>query len=198
MTEKKDWDRRYIEGDTPWETGREDRVFRRYVDESGIAPCRALEIGCGYGAESILLARMGFDVTAIDIAPAAIAAAKKNLPAELDVAFLAADILDGPIAGAPFGFACDRGCLHSFDAPEDRRRCARAVAGNLGAGGWWLSMIGSADGPDISPGPPRMAAADVAAAIEPDFAIHLLRRDRYDSANAPMIWVCLAQKREND
>lgn len=198
MTEQKDWDRRYVEGDIPWETGREDRVLRGYLDECGIAPCRALEFGCGTGLNAILLARRGFDVTAVDISPAAIAAAEENLPADLDVAFLAADILDGPVAGAPFGFALDRGCLHSFDTADDRRRCARAVAENLGAGGWWLSMIGSADGPDISPGPPRLTAAEVAAAVEPAFAIHLLKRDRYDSENAPMIWVCLAQKREKE
>ena len=36
------------------------------VEKFGIAPCRALDLGCGQGRNALYLALNGFDVTAAD------------------------------------------------------------------------------------------------------------------------------------
>jgi SAM-dependent methyltransferase len=55
----------------------------------------ALVVGCGYGSDAELLARLGFRTTAFDFAPTAIAAARQKHPAS-EVNYLVADVLDLP------------------------------------------------------------------------------------------------------
>jgi SAM-dependent methyltransferase len=108
------WDERYAQGDTPWETGRPSSELERVVAEVPIRPGRALELGCGTGANAVWLARQGFDVTALDLSPAAVERARRRADeAGARVRFLAADVLNPPpeLAG-PFDFFFDRGCYH--------------------------------------------------------------------------------------
>ena len=77
----RDWNTRYVEGDLPWDSGLASRELRRVLDETGIAPCRALELGCGTGTNAIELARRGFDVTAVDCAPRALEIAQRKATA---------------------------------------------------------------------------------------------------------------------
>jgi len=46
------------------------------LDEGLLRPCTVLEPGCGTGADAILLARRGFEVTAVDSSPLAIERAR--------------------------------------------------------------------------------------------------------------------------
>jgi cyclopropane fatty-acyl-phospholipid synthase-like methyltransferase len=48
---------------------------------AGLEPGRALDVGCGAGGLVVSLAHRGWEVTAVDIAPKAIAAARKALDA---------------------------------------------------------------------------------------------------------------------
>ena len=56
---------------------------------------RALKVGCGLGDDAEELARHGFDVTAFDIAPAAIDWARRRFP-KSPVDYLVADALNPP------------------------------------------------------------------------------------------------------
>ena len=65
---------------------------------AGLEPGRVLDVGAGAGANALLLARQGFDVTALDIAPAALARLAAAAAAEgLEVVRREAD-LDHPAA----------------------------------------------------------------------------------------------------
>ncbi|MFD9705867.1 class I SAM-dependent methyltransferase [Lentzea sp. NPDC059081] len=55
----------------------------------------ALVVGCGYGRDSEYLASLGFDVTAFDISPTAIAAVQARYP-DSEVTYVAADLLAPP------------------------------------------------------------------------------------------------------
>src|SRR4051794_16718123 len=55
----------------PWEIGPR-RELVALLREGRLRPGRAVDLGCGTGANSIYLARHGFDVTGIDFAPAAL------------------------------------------------------------------------------------------------------------------------------
>ncbi|HEX6524431.1 MAG TPA: class I SAM-dependent methyltransferase [Streptosporangiaceae bacterium] len=56
---------------------------------------RALVVGCGLGYDAEFLAGLGFEVTAFDVAPTAIAAAKRAYPGST-VNYVTADLLDLP------------------------------------------------------------------------------------------------------
>ncbi|SDH18435.1 Methyltransferase domain-containing protein [Lentzea fradiae] len=52
-------------------------------------------MGCGYGRDSEFLASLGFEVTAFDVSPSAIAAVRERYP-DSKVAYVVADLLDPP------------------------------------------------------------------------------------------------------
>jgi SAM-dependent methyltransferase len=68
------WDARYSEpGDAMW-SGRPNG--RLVVEVAGLTPDRALDVGCGEGADAIWLARNGWTVTAIDVSEVAVGRAR--------------------------------------------------------------------------------------------------------------------------
>ncbi len=193
------WDGRYAAGDAPWDTGRVDGNLPRIISRFDIAPCSALEVGCGTGTNAIWLAEHGFRVKALDVSPLAIAKAeKKTREHNPGVTFDLGDILHDTVPGAPFGFVFDRGCLHSHDTPEERLAFAERVANLLVEKGLWFSLIGSTDGPPREVGPPRLSAVEVVAAVEPFFEILLLESSIFDSdqPDPACAWACLMQRRQ--
>ncbi|MFH2008479.1 MAG: methyltransferase domain-containing protein [bacterium] len=113
------WQKRYLDEDLPWDTGKPDRHLLDLVTVRPLKPCRALEVGCGTGTNALWLASQGFEVTAVDIASEAIVQARAKITENTSgIIFLDVDFLSDNIDGGPFGFAYDRGCFHSFDQPD--------------------------------------------------------------------------------
>jgi SAM-dependent methyltransferase len=70
-----EWDARYSErGGAMW-SGRPNG--RLVAEVAGLTPGRALDVGCGEGADAIWLARRGWTVTAIDISDLAVRRARE-------------------------------------------------------------------------------------------------------------------------
>jgi SAM-dependent methyltransferase len=70
-----EWDARYSESDGPKWSGRPNG---RLIGEiATLTPGRALDVGCGEGADAIWLAERGWTVTAIDISTLAIGRARQ-------------------------------------------------------------------------------------------------------------------------
>jgi len=200
MCDQAHWEARYVEGDLPWDTGRPDRNLIEAIAAHNVSPCRALEIGCGSGTNSLWMADAGFDVTAFDISSVAIEHGREKAAAvERSVTFLVGDALTADIDGAAYDFAFDRGCFHSIESDKARRRFAERVAAHLSPHGLWLSLIGSRDGAPRESGPPRMSALEIAQAIEPCFEIVELTATHLDSNSepAPEAWRCLMRKRRD-
>ena len=89
---------------------------------SALRPGRALDIGCGTGTDTTYLATHGWDVTAIDMVPKALAAARRNATA----AGVAPRFIEGDVtrmhelgAGDDYSLLLDFGCFHTL--PEDQR-----------------------------------------------------------------------------
>lgn len=80
MSDEQKWNERYLNQDTPWETGihhpEMERLFTHYVTRGQTV----LEIGCGTGINAQWLNQSGYKVTAIDISAEAIKKAKNNNP----------------------------------------------------------------------------------------------------------------------
>jgi SAM-dependent methyltransferase len=192
------WERRYVDGDLPWDSGKPDVHLRRVIDEHRIDPGRGLEVGCGTGTNSIWLAQQGFEMTGMDLSSTAIAKAEAKVDtAGVGCRLLVGDFLVDDVPGTPFDFVYDRGCLHTFDNAVDRSRFAARVADLLTPGGIWHSLIGSTDGPPRDSGPPRRSATDIVTAIEPYVEILELRSTTFDQGDHrhARAWVLVALRR---
>jgi SAM-dependent methyltransferase len=176
-----DWDKRYVDNHLPWDSGKPDIHLRRFIEDSKIAPCKTLEVGCGTGTNAIWLAGHGFEVIGLDISPVAIKRAKEKAgEARVNCQFLAADFMKDHVPGDPFSLIFDRGCFHVFDEPRKQVQFARRGAELLEDNGIWLSLIDSTDGPPRDTGPPRISAEEIVAAAEPHFEILNLKSTTFD------------------
>jgi methyl halide transferase len=200
MTAEKRFKERYEAGDTPWDIGKPDFNLIQTVTATPIAPCKALDIGCGTGDNTIWLAQQNFPVLGIDTSEIAIEKAKeKALKANVQCTFMVMDFLTGRIEEAPFGFAFDRGCFHALKSDKERNSFAKNVNAHLEKDGLWLSLVGNADEQRQSPGPPQRTARDIINAVEPFFEILLLVSTYFGSIrpSPPRAWACLMRKRSS-
>jgi SAM-dependent methyltransferase len=198
MTIEERYRERYKSGDTPWDVSQADFNLIEVVTKTPILPCKALDIGCGTGDNSIWLAQNRFQVIGTDTSDIALEKAKeKASKANVECNFLPVDFLKNKIEGAPFVFVFDRGCFHSFNSENDRTRFAQNVATHLKEDGLWLTIVGNADEHRQGPGPPQRTAGDIVLAVEPYFKILSLTSSHFGSnrPNPPRAWRCLMQKR---
>jgi 2-polyprenyl-3-methyl-5-hydroxy-6-metoxy-1,4-benzoquinol methylase len=153
------------EGTPSWETGRPQPVVVRLL-EDGAFDGAVLDVGCGTGGHAVLLARSGFRVTGIDLAPAAIERARSAAD-EAGVASMATfrpgDVLDlaglGPSLGAPYDSVLDCGLFHVLQ-PDDRRRYAMALAAVVRPGGRAF-VIAWSDRNPFGVGPARVSRREL-------------------------------------
>lgn len=195
MTPHQCWNESYASGQLPWDTGQPEPLLVEFVTSGGVAPAPTLEIGAGTGTNAIWLAEHGFDVLGIDISPLAVERAHAKMKGRaLRCRFAALDFQAEPPPSGPFQFVFDRGCFHVFDEPDDRQRFAAQVAAALAPSGFWLSMIGSTEGPSREVGPPRRSAREIALAIEPVLEVVELRSAEFRGHGAKG-WFCLSRRR---
>lgn len=100
----------------------ETRIFaaspflRQWFGRMDFQGQKVLDVGCGSGALSCRLAKMGARVTAIDITEAAVALARRNARAQgLDVDIVRMDAEDMALPPASFDFVFSWGVLHHTD-----------------------------------------------------------------------------------
>lgn len=193
-----DWDKRYREGDTPWDTGIRSRELARVLDEGLVTPCRAVELGCGTGTNAVYLAQQGFQMTAVDCSALAIERASARAQAAgVDVEFLTADVCDFHRDLQPFEFVFDRGCYHCarrVDLPGFLETLARLTDG----GSQYLVLVGNAN-EQSDEGPPRLYEHEIRADLEPLFDIAWIREIRFEDpggVEGPLGWSCLMQRRD--
>lgn len=132
-----EWDEAYAHdlSELPWELGKPRQQLVELVESGRIKPCRALDICCGAGTNTIYLASTGFAVSGIDISPRAIAIAKeKAKKAGVKINFKAGNSVELPYGDEEFGFVFDMGCFHHIH-PEDRMRFISGVHRVLSSGG---------------------------------------------------------------
>ena len=84
MSDNKDlnrewWDNRYVDDHIPWDRQGVSPALYHWLEAGTLIPGRILVPGCGRGHEVLELTRCGFDVTALDISPTAIAFLRQRL-----------------------------------------------------------------------------------------------------------------------
>ena len=88
----------------------------KLVDGGRIAPCRAIDLGCGVGVEAIYLAQNGFEVTGVDFSPTAIRRANKNSrEAGVQIRFIQDDLTDPRHVTGTYDLLLDVGAFSDLD-----------------------------------------------------------------------------------
>jgi SAM-dependent methyltransferase len=96
-----EWDARYGDRDGSMWSGRPNG--RLVAEVADLDPGRALDVGCGEGADAIWLARRGWTVTAIDISEVALGRAREAAAsAGADVEWVCGDALGTPFPARSF------------------------------------------------------------------------------------------------
>ncbi len=102
----------------PWDIGAREELVS-LVEGGRIKPGRAVDLGCGAGANAIYLAQHGFDVTGVDFAEAAIEKARARArDAGVQVNFIVDDLTNLHHVSGTFDFLLDYGTLDDLRPPQ--------------------------------------------------------------------------------
>lgn len=141
------WDLCYQQGMTPWEYGTFAPPLKTFLETPyKMPPGKLAVLGCGTGHDALLLARSGYQVTAIDFSQHAINATYKRFQ-EAGVAgttgfLLQRNIFDLFEYHGYFDSVFEHTCFCSI-SPDNRKRYFFAVRDLLRQGGkflalWWI------------------------------------------------------------
>jgi 2-polyprenyl-3-methyl-5-hydroxy-6-metoxy-1,4-benzoquinol methylase len=166
-----DWNERYRASSAVW-SGEPNAALVEHAPPPPAPGARAVDLGCGEGADALWLARQGWAVTAVDWAGVALNRVRDRVAqAGLPVTVAQGDATDAAFVASlsPTGRydLVTLGYLHP--EPEDRSRTYAHLAGLLEPGGHLLVITHApAHGRLGLPGPPPhrlLGGADVLAAL---------------------------------
>lgn len=198
MDRSEHWNQRYATGSTPWDSGLPSKELQLILSESGIGPCRVLEVGCGTGTNAILLAQQGFDVTAVDLAPLAIRQAKtKAKEAGVEIIWVCGDVCALEKPAVPYPLVFDRGCYHCIRRDVDVSKILQTYERVTTTGSRLILLTGNAS-EGREHGPPGLVEDDLRRELGSLFEINQLRPFRFEDAGGvegPLGWSCVATRR---
>lgn len=163
------WENRYATSDRVW-SGRPNELLVREVAD--LPAGRALELGCGEGADSIWLARRGWHVTGVEVAATALRRAAEHAEQE-GVAgrtrWVQADLTTTALPAGPYDLVCAQYFHSPAAAAGSREDVLRRAAAEVAPGGrllvvghaGWASWLAEEDRPDVH----LPTTADVLAAL---------------------------------
>ncbi|OBK82062.1 class I SAM-dependent methyltransferase [Mycobacterium sp. 1164985.4] len=155
------FDDAYKSGTAPWVIGEPQKAVVD-LERAGLIRGRILDVGCGAGEHTILLAKLGYDVVGVDYAPSAVEHARRNAEAKgVAARFEVADAMD--LGNDAYDTIVDSALFHIFDA-TDRAKYVRSLHAACRPGGLVhllaLSDRGRGFGPQVSESDIRDAFSD--------------------------------------
>ena len=170
-----EWDERYASKEQVW-SGRPN--FALVTEVSGLRPGRALDVGCGEGADAVWLARQGWEVTALDVSTVALRrAALHAQESAVDVQWVHAGLVEAPpAAGFDLVSAQYPALLRTPGADAERSLLAAVAPGGT------LLVVHHAD-VDVKHGEDHgfdpadyVSPLDVAALLDDDWQVEIDER----------------------
>ncbi len=169
------WQSLYEKGRTGWDLGGPTPVFRRIAEGERFQPGRMIVVGAGRGYDARLFARHGYQVTAVDFAPAAIRELRARNDPLAPVVVIDADIFDlNSIFFGGFDYVLEYTFYCAID-PQRRPEYAAVVSQLLAPGGHFMALafpIGEQEG-----GPPFAVDADELIGLLEDKGLRLEHRE---------------------
>ncbi|MFE5735201.1 class I SAM-dependent methyltransferase [Streptomyces sp. NPDC056528] len=126
-----EWDSRYSEHHRLW-SGQPNGAL--VAETADLAPGRALDVGCGEGADAIWLTRAGWDVTALEVSGVALArAAAHARDAGADIRWVHAGLAEAALPPASFDLVSAQypALLRTPDAAAEHALLAAVAPGGV-------------------------------------------------------------------
>lgn len=174
------WTRLYASssvGTLPWAIQDPFPPLTRLVEAGWLEPPGPIiDVGCGVGSNAFWLARRGFRVTGIDVAPGAVSAAvSARAPGATNPEFAADDILASGLPARTFRGAVDVGCFQTLSR-RTRRWYVANLARVLSPGAPLLVFwVGREEQGTWGP-PHRLSVTEVTSPFEPSFVVDRIER----------------------
>jgi cyclopropane fatty-acyl-phospholipid synthase-like methyltransferase len=143
----------------PWDIGRPQKEFLRLAENSAIRGS-VLDVGCGTGEHTLMVAARGLEALGIDTTAVAIASAERKARERgIAARFLVHDALHLPELGEQFDTALDCGLFHVFN-DEDRRAFVDSLSAVVRPGGRYF-MLCFSERQQGDFGPRRVTQAEI-------------------------------------
>lgn len=163
----------------PWEIDGPQSEIVHLVEADEIKS-PVLDVGCGTGENALYLTKLDFEVTGIDIVPAAVEKAlTKAKERSLAATFLVWDALNLQGLQRCFNTVVDSGFFHAL--PDKKRPVfVESLASVLNSEGKYLMMCFSEHEPG-SWGPRRVTQAEIEETFQQGWVIDYIREARFDT-----------------
>jgi SAM-dependent methyltransferase len=115
---RRHWEDRYQQdlGDTAWFQTEAPRELLQLAEQGGIPNGVALDLGCGTGVATAVLAEHAERAVGVDIAHSALIRARRDIPAGVgNLSYVVAEAPYLPFPDRCFTFVFDRGCMQNID-----------------------------------------------------------------------------------
>jgi cyclopropane fatty-acyl-phospholipid synthase-like methyltransferase len=167
------------QGVPPWEIdGPQSEIV--HLAEGYELKSPVLDVGCGTGENALYLAKLGLEVTGIDIVPVAVEKAlAKARERSLGSSFLVWDALSLEELLKGFNTVIDSGFFHTL--PDKKRPVfVQSLSSVLSLGGKYFMMCFSEHEPG-SWGPRRITQAEIRASFNQGWEINYIREAKFDT-----------------
>lgn len=173
--------------DLPWARGSPEVLLNKAMRAGPPGPRRALDVGCGAGTYSVVMARGGYAVTGLDFMPPALAMAGKTA----SEAGARVELVQGDAtawqAPQPFDLVLDCGCLHAFGDAQREAYKARLRQWLKPGGHFVLGHFGKRHPFDWRPmGPRRWKRERVLALFAGELTFHEDTEEVIDGVPLPV------------
>ena len=171
-----DWWESAYKGSHPWDIGAPQPEIVKLVENNEIPKGRVLDIGCGLGDNSILLAQNGFSMTCMDIAHLAIDKGKtKAARQKVKVNFRVGDALrlDEYFNQEYFNAVVDSGLFHTL-SDHERPIFSKQIRRVLVNGGKYFMLCFSDKEPG-NEGPRRISKKEIEVTFSKMFRINYIK-----------------------
>jgi SAM-dependent methyltransferase len=177
-----DFDALYT-GTPPWDIGRPQPAFQALA-EAGALRGRVLDVGCGTGEHALLAAELGLGATGVDVAAAAIDAARaKAAERGLAARFVVGNALELPALGERYDTVLDSGLFHVLD-DHDRPAYVASLAAVTRPGGRCYVLCFSDRQPGVF-GPRRVTQDELRASFAVGWRVETIQEATIDTVGVP-------------